>query len=190
MSTVFVTAMSAHPLVPQFVEVATGVPIVTVYACVEDTVPFVTLMTKGNVPVATGVPETEVVASVEVPSVRPIGSVPEAMDHANGPVAVPVAISDVIYGTVVVPFGSDAGRMASVEVDPPPQLPVQAGAATVMVVEAEVPGFWLVEDADSPTVARFVTEVPAGAVTCAAIRSVAVEDAGMSPIVHAPVELA
>ena len=61
--------------------------------------------------------------------------------------------------------------------------------ATVIVVEAVLlPGFESVEDEDSETVAAFVTWVPAEAVTLAAMLSVAVELALMSPIVHVPVE--
>jgi len=63
------------------------------YACVAVVVPFVTLMAKGYVPVAVGVPLISVVDAVEVPRVRPVGRVPEAMIHVNGPIAVPVAVS-------------------------------------------------------------------------------------------------
>jgi hypothetical protein len=97
-----------------------GDPIVTEYACVAVVLPFVTLTTKGYVPVAVGVPEIEVVEAVDVPRVSPVGRVPEATDQVNGPTAVPVAFKATAYGKPVVPFGSDVGRMARVA---PLQLP-------------------------------------------------------------------
>jgi hypothetical protein len=83
LSTIFVTPRSA----------CGSAPIVTVYACVAVVVPFVTLMTNGYVPVAVGVPPIEVVEAVDVPRTKPVGSVPEATVHVNGPIAVPVALS-------------------------------------------------------------------------------------------------
>jgi hypothetical protein len=153
------------------------------------TVPFVALTTKGYVPVAVGVPEIEVVEAVDVPMESPVGSVPEATDHVNGPTAVPVAFSVTAYETVVVPFGSDVGVMTSVA--PPPQLVVQPGVATVTVVLAVLlPVLGSVEEAVSVAEAVFTICVPEEAFTWAAIWSVAVELALMSPIVQRPVELA
>ena len=72
-------------------------------------------MTNGYVPVAVGVPLIIVVDAVEVPRVRPVGSVPDATVHAKGPVAVPVATIVTVYGTVTVPFGNVGGIMLSVD---------------------------------------------------------------------------
>jgi hypothetical protein len=127
------------------VDVAVAAPITTPYAREELTVPFVTPTTKAKVPEAVGVPE---MVAVDEPAVAvrfsPVGSVPEATLHVKGPVAVPVAFRDAAYGTVVVPLGSESGRMLMVEVEPPPPPPqssVQTGVATVMVEDDVLPGF-------------------------------------------------
>ena len=90
--------------------------IVTVYGCVAVVLPFVACMTNGYVPVAVGVPviDIAVVDAVELPSAKPVGKVPDATDHVNGPTAVPVAVSVCAYGSVMVPSGNVPGAIASV----------------------------------------------------------------------------
>jgi hypothetical protein len=58
------------------------------------------------------------------------------------------------------------------------------------VDEAALPPVTFVDDADSPTVALFTMTEPAETFTVAAIWSVAVEPALISPIVQTPVEVA
>ena len=111
LSTVFVTSISAHPLPQVFTGTA---PIVTLYACVAIVVPFVTSTVNGNVPVAVGVPEMTSVVLAEGLNESPVGSVPDAIDHVNGPVAVPFAVKVCEYGIVVVPFGRDVGEILRV----------------------------------------------------------------------------
>jgi hypothetical protein len=86
-------------------------------------------------------------------------------------------------------------RPAVVEVGvppPPPQLEVHPDGWTVTgTLELALPGVWFVLDALSPTTVLFTTVVPAVPLfTVACIASVAVELAGMSPIIQVPVELA
>src|SRR5579862_5953876 len=85
--------------------------IVTEYPCEAETLPLVTEMTNGYVPVAVGVPEIVIVLPVDVASAKPRGKAPLATDQMNGPVALPVTVSVAPYGTVVVPFGSVAGEI-------------------------------------------------------------------------------
>jgi hypothetical protein len=100
-----------------------------VYACEAVVLPFVTLMTNGYVPVAVGVPLISVVDAVDVPRAKPIGKVPEATVQVKEPVAVPVAVKASEYGTVVVPFGSDAGVMERVGVEDPHDEPLVVALA-------------------------------------------------------------
>ena len=66
----------------------------TVYDCVEELVPFLTITVKVELPDAVGIPEIIVVVPVAaVFNVMPAGKLPEEILQVNGPVAVVEAVN-------------------------------------------------------------------------------------------------
>jgi hypothetical protein len=94
------------------VEVAAAAAIAIVYACVDELVPFTTLIVKVEVATVVGVPEIVVVTFVEeVFNVSPAGRAPAEMLHVKVPVAVVEAVRSCENAIPCVPPLMTAGLM-------------------------------------------------------------------------------